>query len=68
MAFDALRDLGSGHRYAPGAEPNIIEKVVLDLVHNGLEPLHLIWLLPIVYLLSGLTGSSRAVRWSRRRY
>lgn len=66
--FDALRDLGTGHRYAPGAEPNILERTISDILHNGLDPLHLIWLLPVIYLVSGLTGSNRAIHWSRRRY
>ncbi|MEM9144619.1 MAG: hypothetical protein AAGC57_00375 [Pseudomonadota bacterium] len=68
MWFDPLRDLGAGHRYAPGWEPSILEKVFNDLLQNGFEPIHLFWVLPIVYLVSGLTGSNRAVRWSRRRY
>ncbi|GMG85457.1 hypothetical protein LNKW23_46770 [Paralimibaculum aggregatum] len=68
MWNDALRDLGPGHRFAPGAEPGTVEKFIADIAQNGLDPANLPVLLAAGFMMAvWITGRHLQV-WSRDRY
>lgn len=67
MWQDALRDLGPGHRYAPGAEPGSLERLVAEMAQNGLSGDHLPAVLAAGFVLAVWITGRHLAWWSGSR-